>query len=37
MVKNYCATAESTGKGEDYLPMLSDHVASLNGISLAED
>ena len=36
-VKNYCTTAESMGKGDDYLPMLSDHVAALNGISLVEE
>ena len=34
IVKNYFATAEAQGKGEDYVPMLSDHVAALNGISL---
>jgi 3-hydroxyisobutyrate dehydrogenase-like beta-hydroxyacid dehydrogenase len=37
VVKNYLATAEAMGKGDDYLPMLSDHVAALNGVSLAED
>lgn len=37
MVKNYCATAEAMGKGGDYVPMLSDHVAGLNGVGLAED
>jgi 3-hydroxyisobutyrate dehydrogenase-like beta-hydroxyacid dehydrogenase len=36
-VKSYLATAEAMGKGGDYLPMLSDHVAALNGVSLAED
>lgn len=35
-VKNYLATAEATGKGGDYLPMLSDHVAALNGVKLAD-
>ncbi len=35
-VKNYVATAEAMGKGEHYLPMLSDHVAALNGVSLAD-
>jgi 3-hydroxyisobutyrate dehydrogenase-like beta-hydroxyacid dehydrogenase len=35
--KNYLTTAEAMGKGGDYLPMLSDHVASLNGVSLAKD
>ena len=34
VVKNYLATAEAMGKGDDYLPMLSDHVAALNGVSL---
>lgn len=34
IVKNYFATAEAQGKGEDYVPMLSDHVAALNGVSL---
>ena len=34
VVKGYLATAEATGKGGDYLPMLSDHVAALNGVSL---
>jgi 3-hydroxyisobutyrate dehydrogenase-like beta-hydroxyacid dehydrogenase len=33
-VKNYLTTAEAMGKGGDYLPMLSDHVAALNGVSL---
>jgi 3-hydroxyisobutyrate dehydrogenase-like beta-hydroxyacid dehydrogenase len=35
-VKNYLASAEAMGKGGDYLPMLSDHVAALNGLSLAK-
>jgi 3-hydroxyisobutyrate dehydrogenase-like beta-hydroxyacid dehydrogenase len=34
VVKNYLATAEAMGKGGDYLPMLSDHVAALNGVSI---
>jgi 3-hydroxyisobutyrate dehydrogenase-like beta-hydroxyacid dehydrogenase len=34
-VKNYLASAEAMGKGGDYLPMLSDHVAMLNGVKLA--
>jgi 3-hydroxyisobutyrate dehydrogenase-like beta-hydroxyacid dehydrogenase len=33
-VKNYLASAEAMGKGGDYLPMLSDHVAMLNGVKL---
>jgi 3-hydroxyisobutyrate dehydrogenase-like beta-hydroxyacid dehydrogenase len=36
VVKNYLSTAESMGKGRDYLPMLSDHVAALNGVKLAD-
>ena len=36
-VKNYLASAEAMGKGGDYLPMLSDHVAALNGLSLGKD
>ena len=36
-MKNYLASAEAMGKGGDYLPMLSDHVAALNGVSLAKD
>ena len=36
VVKNYLAGAEAVGKGGDYLPMLSDHVAGLNGVRLAE-
>ncbi len=31
-VKNGLATAEAIGRGDDYLPMLSDVVAELNGI-----
>ncbi|NDV87593.1 NAD-binding protein [Aurantimonas aggregata] len=31
-VKNGLATAESLGRGDDFLPMLSDVVAELNGI-----
>jgi 3-hydroxyisobutyrate dehydrogenase-like beta-hydroxyacid dehydrogenase len=33
-VKNYFAAAEATGHGEDFVPMLSDIVAAMNGISL---
>jgi 3-hydroxyisobutyrate dehydrogenase-like beta-hydroxyacid dehydrogenase len=36
VLRNYLATAEAMGKGQDYLPMLSDHVASLNGVTLGE-
>ena len=34
-VKNYFALAEAAGRGEDYVPMLSDFVAEMNGVSLA--
>ncbi len=33
--KNAFATAVNTGRGDDYVPMLSDIVAELNGTSLA--
>ncbi len=36
IVKNYLTTAEAMGKGGEYLPMLSDHVAALNGVDLTE-
>ena len=36
IAKNYLTTAEAMGKGGDYLPMLSDHVAALNGVDLAK-
>jgi 3-hydroxyisobutyrate dehydrogenase-like beta-hydroxyacid dehydrogenase len=36
VVKGYLASAEAMGKGGHYLPMLSDHVASLNGVSLGK-
>jgi 3-hydroxyisobutyrate dehydrogenase-like beta-hydroxyacid dehydrogenase len=36
VVKNYLATAEGMGKGGDFLPMLSDHVAALNGVKLTD-
>ncbi len=35
-VKNAFASAVAAGKGEDYVPMLSDWIASQNGISLAK-
>ena len=35
-VKNYYALAEAAGRGEDYVPMLADFVAELNGIAPAE-
>jgi hypothetical protein len=31
-VKNSFATAEGIGRGDDYVPMLADIVAELNGI-----
>ncbi len=34
VVKGYLASAEAMGKGGDYLPMLSDHIAALNGVKL---
>lgn len=34
-VKNSYAAAVASGKGEDYVPMLSDWIAGLNGTSLA--
>ena len=34
VVKGYLASAEAMGKGGDYLPMLSDHIAMLNGVKL---
>jgi 3-hydroxyisobutyrate dehydrogenase-like beta-hydroxyacid dehydrogenase len=34
-VRNSFAQAVATGHGEDYVPMLSDHVAEWNGTSLA--
>jgi hypothetical protein len=33
-VKNSFASAVAAGKGEDYVPMLSDFVASRSGVSL---
>ena len=35
-VKNSFATAVASGHGEDYVPMLSDWVAGLNGVSLTD-
>lgn len=35
-VKNYFAQAEAVGKGGDYVPTISDHIAALNGADLAE-
>ena len=36
-VRNSLALAVGTGRGDDYVPMLSDIVAGLNGVSLASD
>ena len=33
----YFAQAEAVGSGSDYVPMISDHVARLNGIDLADE
>jgi 3-hydroxyisobutyrate dehydrogenase-like beta-hydroxyacid dehydrogenase len=33
-VKNYFALAQASGRGEDFVPMLSDFVAELNGVML---
>jgi 3-hydroxyisobutyrate dehydrogenase-like beta-hydroxyacid dehydrogenase len=35
-VKNYFAMAEAAGLADDFVPMLSDFVAGLNGIALVE-
>lgn len=35
--KNAFAMAVAAGRGDDYVPMLSDFVAALNGTSLADD
>ena len=32
-IRNYFATAEATGHGDDFVPMLSDVVAALNGVT----
>ncbi|HVY00477.1 MAG TPA: NAD(P)-dependent oxidoreductase [Pseudorhodoplanes sp.] len=34
-VKDYFAMAEAAGRGQDFVPMLSDFVAEMNGVSLA--
>jgi 3-hydroxyisobutyrate dehydrogenase-like beta-hydroxyacid dehydrogenase len=33
-VKNYFALAQASGRGEDFVPMLADFVAALNGVTL---
>lgn len=35
-VKDYFAMAEAAGRGQDFVPMLSDFVAEMNGVSLVE-
>lgn len=35
--RQYFAQAEAVGAGGDYVPMLSDHVARLNGLDMAEE
>ncbi len=35
-VKDYFALAEATGHGQDFVPMLSDFVAEMNGVSLVD-
>ena len=36
-IKHYYTHVEAIGKGGDYVPMLSDHVAALNGLNMAEE
>jgi 3-hydroxyisobutyrate dehydrogenase-like beta-hydroxyacid dehydrogenase len=33
-VKNYFALAQAAGRGDDFVPMLADFVAALNGVTL---
>jgi 3-hydroxyisobutyrate dehydrogenase-like beta-hydroxyacid dehydrogenase len=33
-VKNSYTSAVALGAGEDFVPMLADHIASMNGIKL---
>ena len=35
--RQYFAHAEAIGAGEDYVPMLADHVARLNGLDMEEE
>jgi 3-hydroxyisobutyrate dehydrogenase-like beta-hydroxyacid dehydrogenase len=35
-MRNTYAQAEAVGKGDHYVPMLSDHIAELNGVNLAQ-
>jgi 3-hydroxyisobutyrate dehydrogenase-like beta-hydroxyacid dehydrogenase len=36
-IRNYYAMAEAAGRGEDFVPTLSDYVASLAGVSLTAE
>ena len=36
-IKHYYTHAEAIGKGGDYVPMLSDHIAALNGLDMEEE
>ncbi|SFP42946.1 NAD(P)-dependent oxidoreductase [Tranquillimonas alkanivorans] len=36
-IKHYYTHVEAIGKGGDYVPMLADHVARLNGINMAAE
>lgn len=36
-IKHYYTHVEAIGKGSDYVPMLSDHVAALNGLDMAKE
>lgn len=36
-VKHYFTHVEATGNASDYVPMLSDHVARLNGMEMSEE
>jgi hypothetical protein len=35
--RHYFTHAEAMGKGANFVPMLSDHVAKLNGMDLAAE
>ncbi len=36
-VKHYYTHVEAIGKGDDYVPMLSDHIGALNGVNMSEE
>ncbi|MGY3439060.1 MULTISPECIES: NAD(P)-dependent oxidoreductase [unclassified Marinovum] len=36
-VKHYFTHIEAIGHGDDYVPMMSDHIARLNGMDMAEE